>query len=74
MLFRSVIEADRVLVCAGAWTPKVPGLEALPIRPVRGQMVAIEAPGAVRHVIFGVGGYVVPRADEVVKGLRNAAP
>lgn len=60
--------AGAPVLCAGAWTSKVPGFEAVPIRPVRGQMVAIEAPGIVRHVIFGVGGYVVPRADEVVVG------
>lgn len=61
-------EQGEVIVAAGAWTARVPGFADLPIRPVRGQMVAIKAPGIVRHVVFGVGGYVVPREDEVVVG------
>lgn len=53
----------RVVVCAGAWTGRVPGLEALPVRPVRGQMVALEGGEAPQRVLFGGGGYVVPRPD-----------
>ncbi len=52
----------RVVVCAGAWTAKVPGLRPLPVRPVRGQLVALSGE-PVRHVMFGAGGYLVPRAD-----------
>lgn len=52
----------RVVVCAGAWTAKVPGLKPLPVRPVRGQLVALSNE-PIRHVIFGAGGYLVPRAD-----------
>jgi glycine oxidase len=52
----------RVIVCAGAWTVKVPGLAPLPVRPVRGQLAALSGV-PIRHVIFGAGGYLVPRAD-----------
>ena len=52
----------RVVVCAGAWTAKVPGLSGLPIRPVRGQLVEL-AGAPIRHVLFGAGGYLVPRRD-----------
>lgn len=52
----------RVVVCAGAWTAKVPGLRALPVRPVRGQLVALSG-APIRHVLFGAGGYLVPRMD-----------
>ncbi|MDP2317046.1 MAG: glycine oxidase ThiO [Pseudomonadota bacterium] len=52
----------RVVVCAGAWTAKVPGLRPLPVRPVRGQLVALSGE-RIRHVLFGAGGYLVPRAD-----------
>lgn len=55
-------EVGRVVVCAGAWTGKVPGLRPLPVRPVRGQVVSLEGV-AVRHVLFGAGGYVAPRVD-----------
>lgn len=57
--------AGRVVVCAGAWTSRVPGLGSLPIAPVRGQMVAIEGV-ALRRVVFGSGGYVVPRSERLV--------
>lgn len=53
----------RVVVCAGAWTGRVPGLAALPVRPVRGQMVALDGVEGPPRVLFGGGGYVVPRPD-----------
>lgn len=58
----------RVVVCAGAWTARVPGLSPLPIRPVRGQLASL-AGVPIRHVLFGPGGYLVPRRDgQVVAG------
>lgn len=58
----------RVVVCAGAWTARIPGLERLPVRPVRGQLAGL-AGVPIRHVLFGAGGYLVPRADgRVVAG------
>lgn len=57
-----------VVVCAGAWTPRVAGMGALPVRPVRGQLVALGGAPAFSPVVFGPGGYVVPRADELVVG------
>lgn len=62
------VERGEPVLCAGAWTAKVPGFEALPIRPVRGQVVALRASGMLRHVVFGGGGYLVPRSDEIVVG------
>lgn len=53
----------RVVVCAGAWTARVPGLGRLPVRPVRGQMMAVRGAAAPRAVLFGAGGYAVPRVD-----------
>jgi glycine oxidase len=54
-----------VVVCAGAWTAQVPGLTALPVRPLRGQVLALLSPAGFRlgHVVFGAGGYLVPRTD-----------
>lgn len=58
----------RVIVCAGAWTGQVPGLRPLPVRPVRGQIVGLSGVG-MRRVVFGNGGYLVPRLDgRVVAG------
>ncbi|MFZ5476719.1 MAG: FAD-dependent oxidoreductase [Myxococcota bacterium] len=61
------IARGRVVVCAGAWTGKVPGLARLPVRPVRGQILALEG-AAPRGVVFGAGGYLVPRGDRVICG------
>lgn len=57
-----------VVVCAGAWTPRVAGMAALPVRPVRGQLLALGGAPAFLPVVFGPGGYLVPRADELVVG------
>jgi glycine oxidase len=56
--------SDRVVLAAGAWTPLVEGAgaAAAAIEPVRGVMVAYRAT-PVRHVIYGPGGYVVPKRD-----------
>lgn len=56
------------VVCAGAWTSVVPGIANLPVSPVRGQLVAVGATDAVRSVVFGPAGYLVPRRDETVLG------
>jgi glycine oxidase len=73
-----VIETGDVVVAAGSWTSLVPGAggaaagaDGSPegranrdVTPVRGQLVHCEAhPRLVRRVVFGSGGYVVPRGD-----------
>ena len=55
--------AGAVVVCGGAWTPRVHGLPALPIVPVKGQMIAFDRvdwpfTGAIRTPAF----YAVRRA------------
>lgn len=61
-----VYEGDELVIAGGAWTG---GLEAqlglrIPIYPIRGQICAYELPdpGAIRHMVFGSQGYVVPKA------------
>jgi len=60
------LDAAHVVVAAGAWSSLVDGVP-LPrgaVTPVRGQMIELRAPAPpVRHVVFGAGGYLVPRAD-----------
>jgi glycine oxidase len=60
-----------VVVCAGAWTARVPGVPSVPVRPVRGQLVALEGVGLGR-VVFGPGGYVVPRPAEPGRVIAGA--
>jgi glycine oxidase len=63
----TVIEADFVVIAAGSWTGLLPGLpEGLrqSVRPVRGQLVHLDTRRPiVSRVLFGGGGYVVPRLD-----------
>ena len=63
------IQAERVLLAAGAWSGEIGGLPegcAVPVRPVRGQILRLRdpaGPGLVRHVLRFEGGYLVPRPD-----------
>lgn len=60
------VDADRVVVAAGSWTTLVPGLlfDSETIFPVRGQMITTHTrPPIFRRIVFGAGGYVVPRPD-----------
>lgn len=58
--------ADRVVVCAGAWTARLlDGLGlGLEIRPVRGQMILfLTRPGLIRRMVLARDRYVIPRRD-----------
>lgn len=56
--------ADAVVLAMGPWTAayaKRLGAE-VPVRPMRGQMVALAGPGSpLRRVVWGTGAYLVPR-------------
>jgi glycine oxidase len=64
-----VIEADTVVIAAGAWSRNIAGLpEAVrpPVRPVKGQMLALQMDKAaplITRVVWGPDGYFVPRSD-----------
>lgn len=64
------LEADLVVICAGAWSATlVDGLGAAPpgIRPVRGQMLALAGrPGRLGHVLLAGGHYLIPRNDGTI--------
>ncbi len=58
--------SERVVIAAGSWSGQFPtGLPyALPVKPARGQMVAVKMPEpGLRHVVYGFHGYLVPRKD-----------
>lgn len=63
------LEAERVVLAAGAWSGQLGGLPAgalVPVRPVKGQTVRLRdpsGPGLLRRVLRFRGGYLVPRAD-----------
>ncbi|MEB3201088.1 MAG: FAD-dependent oxidoreductase [Synechococcaceae cyanobacterium] len=59
------LAAERAVLCAGAWGARL--LPALPIFPVKGQMLSLQAPRrALERVLFGPGTYLVPRQDGLV--------
>jgi glycine oxidase len=52
-----------IVVATGAWTSAIAGLpRAVPVEPLRGQMLSV-AGAPLRHVTFAGHGYAVPRAD-----------
>jgi glycine oxidase len=61
--------ADAVVLAGGAWSAGLDGLPAVarpPVRPVKGQMLALRADPAqppLRHVLWAPKGYLVPRDD-----------
>jgi glycine oxidase len=61
--------ADLVVLAAGAWSGEIGGIPASarpPVRPVKGQMLALQMDRAaplVRHVIWAAKAYLAPRAD-----------
>ena len=58
------IDAETVVIAAGAWSGAIGLPHPLPVRPVRGQIVVLEAvPPVVGRVTWGPGCYLVPRED-----------
>ncbi len=67
----TVIEADRVVLAAGAWSGnvgsgRIDGLPPVPVRPIKGQMICVrmdERLPLLRHVVWTPGTYLIPRLD-----------
>jgi glycine oxidase len=63
------IEADAVVLAAGAWSEDIGGLTAearVPVRAVKGQIMRLRDPegaGLLERVVRYEGGYIVPRGD-----------
>jgi glycine oxidase len=61
------LTADRTVVATGAWTSLIQiGDAAMPftVKPIRGQMASFECKERpLRHVVFSLRGYLVPRSD-----------
>ncbi len=64
--------APHVVIATGAWAAALGGLpRALPVRPVKGEMAVARFDGTVRHVIFGAGGYLLPRGEGLLIGATS---
>jgi glycine oxidase len=57
--------APVVVNCCGAWAGELPANGALPVRPVKGQMLSLAAPrrDLLNYVVRTAGVYLVPRSD-----------
>jgi glycine/D-amino acid oxidase-like deaminating enzyme len=62
------LTAHTVVLAAGAWSAQLPGLpRALPVVPLKGQMLALRD-RTLRHPVAGDDIYLVPRGEEIVAG------
>ena len=64
----ALVEADVVVLAAGCWSPLIPNLpDAVrpPVRPVKGQMLALkmDEPPIIQKVIHAPDAYLVPKND-----------
>lgn len=62
----SMWDADRVVLAAGSWSSLITVQDAdpVPVKPIRGQLLQLQGdPGAIRRVIWGPNGYLVPWPD-----------
>jgi glycine oxidase len=66
-MMESRMAAQQVVLAAGVWTPLITGAGAAvaAVQPARGQMLAYQY-DALRHVIAGADGYLIPRSDGTV--------
>jgi glycine oxidase len=63
--------AARLVLAAGAWATQVAGLpRPLPVRPVRGELLTLEADPP-PCVVYGGGGYLIPRGGAVLVGATS---
>ena len=61
--------APHVILATGAWAGALDGApRALPVRPMKGEIAIAGIDRIVQRVIFGAGGYLVPRGDQLVVG------
>lgn len=59
------LACSRAVLACGAWSAQL--LPDLPVFPVKGQMLSLQAPRqGLRRVLFGPGTYLVPREDGLV--------
>src|SRR5581483_9519271 len=59
---KTTYAAPIVVNCAGAWAGMF-GPQAFPVRPVKGQMLAVVGGPAIQHVVRSKRVYLVPRSD-----------
>ena len=59
---KTTYSAEMIVNCAGAWAGLIAPFE-VPVKPIKGQMLAVVEAPAVKHVIRSEHVYLVPRSD-----------
>ena len=68
----SSVRANSLVLAAGAWSPQIGGLpRRVPVSPLKGQIIAFDAPDLLRHPVSADHVYLVPRGHEVVVGATS---
>ncbi|MGA9525288.1 MAG: FAD-dependent oxidoreductase, partial [Myxococcaceae bacterium] len=69
---RRTLRCSTLVVAGGAWSGRIAGLPALPVRPMRGQMLTLALPGLKLSRILSGPTYLAPwRGGEVVVGATE---
>jgi len=64
--------ARSLVLAAGAWSPRIGGLpRPVPVFPLKGQIIAFDAPDLIHRPVAGDHVYLVPRGREVVAGATS---
>jgi glycine oxidase len=64
--------ARSLVLAAGAWSPRISGLpRPVPVVPLKGQIIAFDAPDLIHRPIAADHVYLVPRGREVVAGATS---
>ena len=64
----ATIEANAIVLAAGAWSPTIEGLpHKLPVIPLKGQMLSVTST-VLQHPVMGDDIYLVPRRTEIAIG------
>jgi len=64
--------ARSLVLAAGAWSPRIGGLpRPVPVFPLKGQIIAFDAPNLIHRPVAADHVYLVPRGHEVVAGATS---
>ena len=64
--------ASHLVIAGGAWVSEMRGLpRPLPVRPVKGEVAVAAEPVVLSQVVFGAGGYLVPRGAKLLVGATS---
>lgn len=68
----TTVRANRVVLAAGAWSPLIDGLpRAIPVRPLKGQMLALDSGDVIPQPVMSDHIYLVPRGPDLVVGATS---